>query len=130
MSERVWSTSTRAATGRHVGHIMPLPVAVTELSHWHHDDRHYDYDDAQRSNILTSGSLRGFKLYHCHLKSQTLDSKLGLPILMISYVTWLWKLLARPGRFTLHTPMSFVCSQSNTSMGLLRVSYSPHHTYS
>lgn len=51
-----------------------MPLAVTELSHRvtgiMPDDRHYHdyYDDAQRSNIPTSGSLRGFKLYHCHLK--------------------------------------------------------------
>lgn len=78
MSERVWSTSTRvvlfAATGRHVGHMpLPLAVAVTELSHRVTGIMMIviimiiTYDDAQRSNIPTSGSLRGFKLYHCHL---------------------------------------------------------------
>lgn len=82
MSERVWSTvyfnSRRAvcchwqtrwshASATASGSLSDRAVTP---SHWHHDDRHYHdyYDDAQRSNIPTSGSLRGFKLYHCHLK--------------------------------------------------------------
>lgn len=75
----VYFNSRRVA--RHVGH---TGMPVTELSH----DRHFDYYDItetetrKRSNIPKLSSL-----YHCHLKSQTLDSKLGLPILMISYVT-------------------------------------------
>lgn len=99
MSERVWSTSTRvvlfAATGKHVGHTgMPLAVPVTELSHRVTGIRVLMIVIIMiittTHNVQTSRLQVHYAVSNCTIaisSSQTLDSKLGLPILMISYVT-------------------------------------------
>lgn len=95
MSERVWSTSTRvvlfAATGRH-WHVGHMPLAVTELSHRVTGIMMIVIIMiiTTTHNVQTSRLQVHYAVSNCTIAisvSQTLDSKLGLPILMISYVT-------------------------------------------
>lgn len=85
----VYFNSRRAVCCRHVGH---MPLAVTELSH-----RVTGIMPiviimiiTTTHNVQTSRLQVHYAVSNCTIaisSSQTLDSKLGLPILMISYVT-------------------------------------------
>lgn len=82
----VYFNSRRAVCCRHVGH---MPLAVTELSH-RVTASGIMMIITTTHNVQTSRLQVHYAVSNCTIaisSSQTLDSKLGLPILMISYVT-------------------------------------------
>lgn len=85
----VYFNSRRAVCCRHVGH---MPLAVTELSHRVTGIMMIVIIMiiTTTHNVQTSRLQVHYAVSNCTIaisSSQTLDSKLGLPILMISYVT-------------------------------------------